>query len=77
MKRAFGGSLDKAKSLEEIVIDEVIEEAGYIIDEDDIFSLGKVFVSTQMNQFVHLFLSNIPFLGHSYYLGWITLGLLL
>lgn len=54
---AFGGSIDKDKALHEIVADEIREEAGYI--DAIIISLGKMFVSTQMNQFCHLFLADV------------------
>ncbi len=54
---AFGGSIDKSCSLEQIVKDEVEEESGY--KNARINYLGKAFVSTQMNQFCHLFIVNI------------------
>jgi len=53
---AFGGSIDKDKSYEEIVQGEVLEEAGFEVSLEDIKNLGKVFVSTQMNQFCYLYL---------------------
>jgi len=53
---AFGGSLDKDKSKDQIVVEEVKEEAGYKVTEKDIHYLGKMYVSTQMNQFCHLYL---------------------
>lgn len=53
---AFGGSLDKAKDLKKIVQEEVGEEAGFEVEFKDIIDLGKAFVSTQMNQFCHLYL---------------------
>ena len=55
---AFGGSLDKASNIgqEEIVRAEVREEAGFEVTTEDIVDLGKVFVSTQMNQFCSLYL---------------------
>jgi len=56
LDRAFGGSIDKDKLLVDIVIDEVKEEAGYTVTKADVYTLGKVFVSTQMNQYCHLFL---------------------
>ena len=57
LDRAFGGSLDKKdKDLVEIVKDEVYEEAGFTVDKKDIKSMGKIFVSTQMNQYCHLFM---------------------
>lgn len=57
MITAFGGSIDREyNELEDIVIDEVREEAGFVVTEDDIMSLGRVFVSTQSNQFCHLFM---------------------
>lgn len=52
---AFGGSLDKNKTKLEIVIDEVREESGYIVDSSHIVECGKRFVSTQMNQFCWLY----------------------
>lgn len=59
---AFGGSIDDIKYHEDInkvVIDEAIEEAGFIITEEDIEYYGKHYVSTQMNQFCHLFGVNV------------------
>ena len=53
---AFGGSIDKDKSLKQIVIDEVREEAGFDVDLESIIGLGQVMVSTQMNQFCYLFI---------------------
>jgi len=53
---AFGGSLDKDRTPEEIVIAEVKEEAGFRVNQNDVKYVGKAFVSTQMNQFCHLFL---------------------
>lgn len=52
---AFGGSMDKNKRPEEIVLDEVREEAGFIVKPDDVKLVGKVLVSTQMNQFCYLY----------------------
>ena len=52
---AFGGSNDKDKSFVGIVIDEVREEAGFIVTEKDVKELGKCLVSTQMNQYCYLF----------------------
>jgi hypothetical protein len=54
--RAFGGSLDKDITHEEIVKVEVEEEAGYNVDIKNIIKLGKCFVSTQMNQYCHLYI---------------------
>ena len=54
--RAFGGSIDKDKSYEGIVQDEVHEEAGYKVGFSKIKFVGKSFVSTQMNQYCHLYL---------------------
>jgi hypothetical protein len=52
---AFGGSLDKDLLLEEIVTEEVKEEAGYTVIPNCISYCGKVLVSTQMNQMCHLY----------------------
>jgi hypothetical protein len=55
--RAFGGSLDKPdKKAWEIVQEEVEEEAGYKVNEENIEYVGKCFVSTQMNQECFLYL---------------------
>ena len=57
LDRAFGGSLDNDNfSPIEITQMEIQEEAGYKVELDDIVYLGKVFVSSMMNQFCHLFI---------------------
>lgn len=53
---AFGGSMDKDKEPIDIVIGEVKEEAGFVVTKDDIRFVGKVLVSTQMNQYCYLYL---------------------
>lgn len=53
---AFGGSFDKDKSPEDIVIDEVKEEAGFTVTKKDVKFVGKVLVSTQMNQYCYLYI---------------------
>jgi len=53
---AFGGSMDSNKTPLQIVIGELKEEAGYEVPLEKINYLGKVFVSTQMNQFCYLYL---------------------
>lgn len=55
---AFGGSIDDEKyhaDLRTLVKDEVIEESGFDVALDAIGYHGKVMVSTQSNQFCHLF----------------------
>lgn len=55
---AFGGSIDDEKyhaDLRTLVKDEVIEESGFDVSIDKIEYHGKVMVSTQSNQFCHLF----------------------
>lgn len=55
---AFGGSIDQEKykdNLVQLVIDEVIEEAGFTVSSEQIKGYGKVFCSSQMNQHVFLF----------------------
>ena len=55
---AFGGSIDKEKykdNLVQLVIDEVIEEAGFTVSAEQVKGYGKVLVSTQMNQRCFLF----------------------
>lgn len=59
METAFGGSIDKEIPVDEILMEEVVEEAGYEVGAADIYNLGKVFVSTQMNQFCHLYLVDV------------------
>lgn len=54
---AFGGSLDKSVTMEQIVTEEVHEEAGYT--HAAISYAGRSFVSTQMNQFCHLYLVDV------------------
>ena len=54
---AFGGSMDKAQKPIDIAIGEIKEEAGFSVKASDVYSLGSVFVSTQMNQFCMLFLA--------------------
>ena len=56
---AFGGSLDKNILIEDIVREEVKEEAGYDVPIENIIPLGKVLVSTQMNQHCHLFIVDV------------------
>ena len=55
---AFGGSIDNEKyhkDLKVLVKDEVIEESGFDVSFDNINYHGKAMVSTQSNQFCHLF----------------------
>lgn len=56
---AFGGSLDKEIPIEDIVIEEVHEESGYKVNKEALTHKGTFFVSTQMNQYCHLYLVNI------------------
>lgn len=55
---AFGGSIDNEKyhkDLNILVKDEVIEESGFDVSLENINYHGKAMVSTQSNQFCHLF----------------------
>ena len=57
---AFTGSLDKPNSsVLDILIDEVREEAGYIIDSSDAQYLGLVPVGSQTNEQVHLYIIDV------------------
>jgi len=56
---AFGGSMDKDKSPEEIVIAEVKEEAGFTVTDLQVYHVGEVMVSTQMNQMCQLYMVEI------------------
>lgn len=53
--RAFGGSLDKAVEQIEIVRGELKEEAGF--EKATVVKVGSMFVSTQMNQYCHLYVA--------------------
>ena len=53
---SFGGSFDKNKEPVDIVIDEVKEEAGFVVTKNDVKFVGKVLVSTQMNQYCYLYI---------------------
>lgn len=59
MTTAFGGSIDINKSYKEICQMEVLEESGYKVPIERIFSVGKTLVSTQMSQMCELFLVNV------------------
>lgn len=54
---AFGGSLDKPVSHEQIIREEVAEEAGYT--GVHLSYAGQSYVSTQMNQWCHLYLVDV------------------
>lgn len=56
---AFGGSIDKKITPKQIVLEKTQEEAGYKVQLSDIYSFGKVMVSTQSNQMCHLFLVDV------------------
>ena len=56
---AFGGSMDKDKNPEEIVIAETKEEAGFVVTKEQVHFVGEAFVSTQMNQFCKLYLVEV------------------
>lgn len=53
---AFGGSIDKNLSLIQIVVNECEEEAGFKVKPSDVKFVGKMLVSTQMNQYCYLYL---------------------
>lgn len=53
---AFGGSLDKDKSLSGIVVDEVEEEGGFRVSEEDLIYKGSFMATTQSSEVVHLYL---------------------
>jgi ADP-ribose pyrophosphatase YjhB (NUDIX family) len=60
LKTAFGGSLDQPNSTPiDMCIREVEEEAGFKVDRSKVIYVGSYFVSTQMNQFCHLYLVNV------------------
>jgi hypothetical protein len=59
---AFGGSIDAPEfknDLELLVKTEVQEESGYVVETEDIWYVGQVLVSTQMNQYCHLFVVRV------------------
>ena len=53
---AFGGSIDSNKTPLQIVSGELKEEAGFEVGFDQIKYVGRVLVSTQMNQYCYLYL---------------------
>jgi 8-oxo-dGTP pyrophosphatase MutT (NUDIX family) len=55
MLGAFGGSNDKDLNFKKIVIQEVKEEAGYTVTEDDVIKVSDMFVSNMMNQYCCLY----------------------
>lgn len=55
---AFSGSIDDSKyynDLRILVIEEVLQESGFIINYENISYYNKVMVSSQMNEFCYLF----------------------
>ena len=63
---AFGGSLDKNICPKEIVVEEVKEETGYIVNEENVTYVGETMVSTQSNQMLKGYMvdvSNAKFVG--------------
>jgi hypothetical protein len=57
---AFGGSLDNPDvSKEDIVQQEVLEEAGYKVHMNNIHFVGETMVSTQMSQMCYLYLVDV------------------
>lgn len=59
MLTAFGGSIDSKFSYKEICQIEVLEESGYHVPLDSIYSVGKTLVSSQMSQMCEGFLVDI------------------
>ena len=56
---AFGGSMDSDKSHLQTCIQEVCEEAGYMVMEQQVKSCGTTMVSTQSSQMCHLYLVDV------------------
>lgn len=56
---AFGGSIDMSKTYREICQVEVLEEAGYDVPLNKIYSIGTTLVSTQMSQMLEGFLVDV------------------
>ncbi len=56
---AFGGSKDSDVSLIEICKQEVLEEAGYNVNIEQIIPVGSTMVSSQMNQTCHLYMVDV------------------
>jgi len=52
---AFGGSIDSPDSKTDIVITEVLEEAGYVVTADNVTEVGSTVVSTQMSQTLYAY----------------------
>ena len=56
---AFGGSMDAEATPQEITITEVLEEAGYVVTDEQVHFMGSTFVSSQMDQIAHGFLVDV------------------
>ena len=62
IKGCYTGSLDKPdKSLVEIVIDEVKEEAGFEVTEDRVYFLSKEITGAATNERVNLYLVDVTY----------------
>ena len=60
MVATFSGSLDKKdKSLEDIVLEEVKEEAGYTVSKDNLIFIGKFLLSSSSNEVTNLYIVDI------------------
>lgn len=56
---AFGGSMDAEATPQQITITEVLEEAGYVVTDEQVHFVGSTMVSTQMDQIAHGFIVDI------------------
>ena len=56
---AFGGSMDAEATPQQITITEVLEEAGYVVTDEQVHFVGSTMVSTQMDQIAHGFLVDV------------------
>lgn len=56
---AFGGSMDAEATPQQITITEVLEEAGYVVTDEQTHFVGSTFVSSQMDQIAHGFIVDV------------------
>jgi len=56
---AFGGSMAAETTPQQITITEVLEEAGYVVTDEQVHFVGSTMVSTQMDQIAHGFLVDV------------------
>lgn len=56
---AIGGSIDKDKPLVQIAVEEVREEGGFDVTQEQMVSCGRMFCTTQSDEHVHLYVVDV------------------